>query len=137
MPDEVIPEADAIRFTYQWANDGTVGVVEGTRVVMTALPSTPLDPTDAPYEGFWCEVRDRNGTVLWQHVGRHPLAATVEAIGDADGWAEGDDDVGNGVFVVAVPAVAGATTVALMGSPGGRRGENAVELLTHSFGELP
>lgn len=132
MPDEVIPSTDGIRFTYETDGAGALILVDAVPVSMTAFPSDDLDPDLAPFRGFWFELRDAGGALLWRHVTQHPLRGTVEIYSDEQPGLL-DDDVGAPVASVAIPALAGADTVALMGSPAAEPDGEVVELLTHRF----
>ncbi len=136
MPEEFVAEADAIRFTYAWAADGTLSLLDGVRVAMTALPGVVLDPADAPFSGYWYELRTVTGAVLWQLVTNNPLAAVVELPDDTSPANVADDQAG-GTVVTVVPAITDGVTVAVMGSPATQLDGPAVELLTHPFAETP
>ena len=140
MPDEVIPSTDAIRFSYETDGAGALVLADAVGVAITALPSDDLDPDNEPFKGFWFELRDVDGNVLWRHVTQHPLRGTVETYGDDE---FGDavvgllpDDVNTPFATIAIPALEGADSVALMGAPAAELDGAAIELLVHPFEEF-
>jgi len=136
VPDEAIPSTDAIRFSYVTVAGGALALADATPTAITALPSDELDSDLAPFAGFWFELRDVDGNALWRHVTLHPLRGTVEVYGADDGdppMGLLPDDVNAPFATVAIPALDGADSVALMGAPPGAPGGAAVELLVHRF----
>ena len=137
MPDEVVPLTDAIRFSYETDAAGALILVDAFFVQITTLGPEDLDEDLAPFTGFWYELRDVDGNVLWRHVAAHPLRGTVETHGIDDAGnsvlARLDDDVNAPVASVAVPSLDGADSVALMGAPADESDGVAVELLVHRF----
>ena len=137
MPDEVVPSTDAIRFSYAIDGVGALTLADAVDVAITALPPDDLDPGVGPFTGFWFELRDVDGNVLWRHVTQHPLRGTVETYGnDAGGGLVAGllaDEVGVPFATIAIPALDGAVKVALMGAPPAEPGSAAVELLVHRF----
>jgi hypothetical protein len=137
VPEETIVEADAIRFTYRWvAADGTCELVDATRVAMTALPGIEIDPAGDPYSGYWYELRDAAGTMMWCLPARNPLSGEVESL-TGDGPSNVANDTPEGTVVAVIPNLAGATTVAVMGSPPLDPGSAAAELVAHAYAEFP
>jgi hypothetical protein len=137
VPDEVIPSTDAIRFSYEVDGAGALKVVDAVPVAITALLSDDLDPDLGPFTGFWFELRDVDGNVLWRHVTQHPLRGTVETYGDGD---LGEpvagllpDDVNAPFATIAIPALDRADSVALVGAPPAEPDGAVVELLVHRF----
>jgi len=137
MPDEVVPPTDAIRFSYETDAAGALVLVDAAPLQITSLGPEDLDEDLAPFTGFWYELRDVAGDVLWRHVAAHPLRGTVETHGSDDVGnpvvARLDDDVNAPVATVAVPSLDGADSVALMGAPADEPGGAVVELLVHRF----
>jgi hypothetical protein len=137
VPDEVVPLTDAIRFSYALDGGGGLAVADAAPVAITALPSDDLDFDQAPFTGFWFELRDVDGNVLWRHVTGHPLRGTVEVYGD-DAAGEPSmgllpDEVGAPFATIAIPALDGADSVVLMGAPVAEPDGEVVELLVHRF----
>lgn len=137
MPDEAIPSTDAIRFSYVTDAGGALILADATPVAITAVPSDELDVDLAPFTGFWFELRDVDDNALWRHVTLHPQRGTVEVYGD-DGAGDPPmgllpDDVNAPFATIAIPALDGADSVALMGAPPGEPGGAVVELLVHRF----
>jgi hypothetical protein len=135
VPDELIAPTAAVRFTYETDAGGALVLADVTPVQATALPSDDLDADLAPFAGFWVELRDVDGAVLWRRVTPHPLGGTVEVFADAQPTRL-NDDVGAPVVTVIVPALDGADSVALVGSPPAEPDGEVVDLLIHAF-EVP
>jgi hypothetical protein len=136
VPDEAIPDANAIRFTYSWAGDGTFQLVDGVAVTMTALPGVTLQATDGPLTGFWYELRDEADVALWQLVARNPLLNEIETVDD-EALTTVSGEPGAGVAVVVVPALPDGVAVAVMAPPAGEVDAASTELLVHPFEASP
>lgn len=132
MPDDQVPSTDAIRFTYDLDGAGGLELVDATFVSMTTFDGDDLDLDLSPFGGFWFELRDGDGNALWRHVALHPQRGTVELFG-AGGLDVVDDQRGVPVVSVAIPAVTGAASVALVGAPPDQLDGQAVELLAHVY----
>jgi hypothetical protein len=112
-------EQPALRltFAYQGATIQLVGREELTKV---PLPSDPLEGF-AGQSGFWAELRDAAGTLLYRQVLHRPVAFHAEFVSDDPATAGFPQRVAipspAGQFVVLVPAPAAATTLVLVSSP--------------------
>ena len=77
-------QALRLMLTYR---DGTVVLDDVVPVVKRLPPSDPLPETSAerPLSGFWYELRDRNGEVLYRQIEPNPIInAWIEPV-DRDG----------------------------------------------------
>lgn len=113
----------SLRFTFEYAGE-RIRLVSRQRVDATALPTDELRPTQGE-TGFWCELRDAKGTTLYRRVqGEHPIRAAVQIRTDDPARPLSQVDVAQpqGTFVLLVPDLPAAATLALVGSPPGARG---------------
>jgi hypothetical protein len=111
------PRALRLGFTYQ---GGRVRLSSRQRVEVTTPPSDPTTGYGGE-SGFWYELRDADGRVLYRRVAESPIRFTVEV--------PVDDDLGaselarvpvpepEGVFTLLVPDLEEARTLALVSSP--------------------
>lgn len=116
MPDDVpsVDQSLSLQFSYDGLNIFLVDVQVVAAAWAESEDTGPLsgDP------GFWYELRDAFGTVLWRQSAVHPI--WVESEGPADDvgamtW--GNDGTQSGAFFYQVPLMFGAATLALVGSP--------------------
>jgi|GEM_PF-5481651 len=127
-----------LKFRYRGMS---VELIEKRATDATAVATSPVSGYDGQ-SGFWYELRDGSGTVIYRQVARHPIQFTIEAhdpganpahfqvpVADPSGW-----------FMVIVPELPEAQTVALVGSlpANGRIGRGAaVELAQFRIAEIP
>lgn len=104
--------------------DGAVVLDEVASVVKRLPPTDPLpeSPAERPLSGFWYELRDRNGEVLYRQIEANPIInAWIEPV-----EGDGRDSAGlrriaavprTKAFTLLVPARAEGDYVLLFSSP--------------------
>ena len=107
-----------LRFDYE---HGEIAVVDRSEVEMRALPSENLESLNpADRTGFWFEVRDRQGKLLYRRGMRAPMLRTSET-SDSDGTRRVRPAVpARGSFSVLVPDLPAGAELVLFASPMGR-----------------
>ena len=115
--------------------------LEITRVLRVAMraPATTTTPTPDNQAGYWLEVRDGSGALLYQRPIHDPVRRDIESFGAAPGdpMRRHPATVTKGEFEVLVPDLPGAQTFRLHGPPAAARAAApSVVLSEHSFDDL-
>lgn len=109
------------------------------RVAMRAPAASPTPPVENQ-AGYWLEVRDSQGTLLYYRPIHDPMHRDVESFGDAPGapMRRHPAKATNGEFEVLVPDLPGAQIFRLHGPSAETRAVSAPSrsLGDHSFDEL-
>lgn len=116
--------AGAMRLTFSydsadWIEGGPL-VRFVSREDLTMTPPLGEDPDDSPQgrSGFWYEVQDGRGQVLYRRGRHRPIEILPEIMGDGEGApARVLVDAPRGVFELVAPVLPGATAVVLFSSP--------------------
>jgi hypothetical protein len=119
------------RLTFRFDQDGTVELADQEELPMIAPGSAVPPASGEEYSGAWVSLQDAQGRVLFDRVLHDPFRALVEVHrppGRGSRIVTGRRAPGE--FDVVVPAMPGATTVAVWSSPleAGRRNEPAREI---------
>jgi hypothetical protein len=142
-PEQTGPEGGAApsawRLTFEYEGD-VVRLVAQQRVAMVTAPDD-AELLARGRAGYWVEVRDAAGKVLYQQVLNNPIRQTYEVFSpDPDEGPRHVDATGSkGVFQAVVPDLPGATEVAVFGqaSPRELAESDARELVAGRLGETP
>jgi hypothetical protein len=126
-----------LRITF--AYDGPkLEIIRVQRVAMRAPATTPT--TQENQAGYWLEVRDGNGALLYQRPIHDPMRRDIESFGDAPGdpMRRHPATATKGEFEVLVPDLPGAQTFRLHGPPAEARATfpPSALLSEHSFDDL-
>jgi len=105
-----------LRLTFAYEGD-KVSLARVQRVEMIASPSVTSLPQLGAHGGFWVEVRDTSGAVLFHRVLHNPMRqmAEVHRLNQAVRLVTGMP--GKGEFEVLVPDLPEASQVVLSGNP--------------------
>jgi hypothetical protein len=130
----------ALRLTF--AYDGNrIRLIRSQRVAMMAPPSVTAPPQEG-HCGYWFEVRDRNGALLYHRVVHDPIRTDHEIFSDdpKQSITRVPKMKPEGQFTLLVPEMTDAHSFHLFGSPpdGETRARSAPsrELVVHTFDEL-
>jgi hypothetical protein len=116
VPDDV-PSVDQ-SLSLQFAYSGLDITLIDQQVVDVASPESEDTGPLGGEPGFWYELRDAAGAVLWRHEAVHPIWFESEGpADDGEAMTWGPDDAQSGSFTAQVPVIDGAVTLALVGSP--------------------
>lgn len=125
-----------LRVTFAYDED-KLHIVSVKRVAMRA----PAPATPAPQEGqsgYWLEVRDANGALLYHRALHDPIRQDIEAFGDKPG-----DPIRRvpahhpkGEFEVLIPDLPQAADFVLHGPPAGQPTARSTVLARHGTAEL-
>jgi hypothetical protein len=108
------PYRKSLRLTFE-VKDGRARLMSYERLDMICPPSVVERPEAGKHGGFWMELRDANGKVLFHRLLHSPLANSVE-VHSPDGKITREfADVAQGVFEVLLPDHDAADSIALMG----------------------
>ncbi|SRR6266508_866003 len=128
----------SIRLTFAYSGND-VRLVRTERVAMIT-PGAATPPPAGDQTGYWVEVRDAEGNLLYHRPLHDPLRRGVEVFGDEPGEAiyRVDNPDREGEFDVLVPDLPTAAEFTLHGTPPTARKPYAKseELLKHGFDEL-
>ena len=129
-PSPAQDEPRAIRLTFSYVGN-QIELTDTQRLAMFVPPGDSLEP-ERERSGFWVEVRDADEQPLFRQLIHHPIETTrevfpVEPHGEIIQTPVADP---RGVFSIIIPEIAGARTLALVGSSSGadRRSEAAQEM---------
>jgi hypothetical protein len=128
----------SIRLTFAYSGDD-VRLVR-TELVAMISPGIATAPPEGDQAGYWIEVRDAGGNLLYHRPLHDPLRRSVEVFGDEPGdplYRSGTPAT-EGEFEVIVPDLPHAATFLLHGPPPEADSPHAAsrELVTHGFDEL-
>ncbi|MEV0172151.1 peptidoglycan-binding protein [Streptomyces sp. NPDC050803] len=124
-PTPVPARAATMRLTFSydsadWAEGGPL-VRFVSREDLDATPPLADDPDDSPQgrSGFWYEVRDGRGQVLYRRSRYRPIEILPEVRGEGGEGMPGrvPVDAPHGTFELLAPVLPGATVVVLFSSP--------------------
>jgi hypothetical protein len=122
------------------AYDGTKIEVARVRRVAMRAPAQLATPPQGSRSGYWLEVRDAQGALLYYRALHDPLHRDMEAHGDrmGDPMHRYPNPSTKGEFEVLVPDLPGAQSFRLCGPPAGAHPAVAHDhaLVQHSFAEL-
>lgn len=137
-PQQTPDHTHSLRLTFAYS-PRDIRLVRTDRVAMIT-PGIATPPPTGDQAGYWIEVRDANGNLLYHRPLHNPLRRDVEAFGDAPGepMYQRDTSVTEGEFEVLVPDLPHAATFQLHGTPPDAESPNAAsqELMKHGFDEL-
>jgi hypothetical protein len=91
-------------------------LADSQRVQMIAPPSVTARPEQGTSSGFWFEVQDENGRVLFHRLLHDPLRMAVEVYYPDGKIQRVTGPPTEGEFEVLVPDIPGAATIVLFGS---------------------
>jgi hypothetical protein len=127
-----------LRLTFAYSGSD-IRLVRTERVAMIA-PGVATPPPAGDQAGYWIEVRDRAGKLLYHRPLHNPLRRDVEVFGDEAGEPlyRRDTSVTEGEFEVLVPDLPHAATFLLHGTPPAAENPDAAsqQLAKHGFDEL-
>jgi len=104
----------SLRLTFR-VTDGAVGLVSYERLDMMCPPSVGEAPQVGKHSGFWIELRDANGRVLFHELLHSPLGDSVE-VHSPDGRIRREfGAVKEHTFEVLLPDDPNARVIALLG----------------------
>ena len=104
----------SLRLTFRVA-DGEIRLLSYERLDMICPPSVGERPEAGKHGGFWMELRDANGHVLFHRLLHSPLGDSVE-VHSPDGTIRREfGDVKESIFEVLLPDDASAYSITLMG----------------------
>ena len=116
----------AVRLVIHYEGD-QMTVLSRQDVVMATAPSDPISGFEGQ-SGFWVEVHDDQGQILYRRVLHPPASTDVEAFDPDTGPSRHTIPSRAGEFTVLVPALPTAQTVSVVASPAAveRRFEAAI-----------
>jgi hypothetical protein len=127
----------ALRLTFEY--NGTNVRLASKRQIDTMAP--PSDRTDEykGHAGFWVELRDADGRILYRRIMHNPIEVDREApSGDPKRpFTRVRNEQKQGVFTVMVPDLDHALEVSLVGSPPEQPARAAKQLLRVNLKEQP
>jgi hypothetical protein len=133
-PDSPGSQSRALRLTFSYRGE-SVELADAQRVEMVVPPGDP--PAAEPQGGFWIELRDASGTVLYRRVMHNPIASDYEVFPRDPGGAIVRQPVPlrQGAFNVVVPELREADTLSLMTNapPGQPAARTASEIARFSM----
>jgi hypothetical protein len=128
----------SLRLTFTYAGD-QVRLANTERVAMIA-PAEATTPPTGEETGYWVEVRDKDGKLLYHRPLHDPLREDLEVFGDEPGEPiyRVSNPTREGEFEVLVPDLPAAAEFSLHGpKPKAREAHGrSVPLLKHDFAEL-
>jgi hypothetical protein len=132
------PPASTQSLRITFAYDGPkLEIIRVLRVAMRAPATATMHESQA---GYWLEVRDRSGALLYQRPIHDPMHRDIESFGDVPGDAmrRHPATTTKGEFELLIPDLPGAQTFNLYGPPAEARAAFApsVSLSAHSFDDL-
>jgi hypothetical protein len=108
------PAPRSLRLTFR-VTDGTVTLVSHERVDIMCPPSVGDPPQAGKHSGFWIELRDARGRILFYELLHSPLRDSVD-VHSADGKIRREFGVvKDSTFEVLLPDDADARVIALVG----------------------
>lgn len=132
------PPAATLRLTFAYRGRD-VRLVASRRVAMIAPPSVAPAPAQG-HSGYWCELRDAAGNLLFHRALSSPVRVDVEVFSDDGGPSMRRVPVPapQGQFEVLVPDLPMARTFIFFGTPAGAASESAPsrELVRADVGDL-
>jgi hypothetical protein len=126
-----------LRLTFRYQDD-QIKLLNVEREEMIAPAAVGAPPQDAQ-AGYWVEVRDSAGELLYYRPLHDPLRRDIEVFGDEPGDPiyRVDNPRRSGTFEVLVPDLSRAARFSLHGpEPRAKRARPSVELLSYEFDEL-
>jgi hypothetical protein len=138
--DTSLPTSHTHTLRITFAYDGPkLEIARVLRVTMRA-PATTTTTTHENQAGYWLEVRDGTGALLYQRPIHDPMRRDIESFGDSPGdpMRRHPGTATKGEFEVLVPDLPGARTFRLHGPSAEARAALApsVSLSEHSFDDL-
>lgn len=134
MPDD--PAVGDLAWRFLITYDGPVLTLQSvTTAAMRAGSSDPVDDLSAS-TGFWYDLNDGNGNVLFRRITSSPMRGWSE-IPDEDGnFTVAQQPVVSGTFELLTPVVPGAATLTVFGADPALEdtGSFAVALATFDLG---
>jgi hypothetical protein len=111
LPDDLPSQDFAWRFTI--AYDGAALSI--TTVAIAEMRVGTSDPIDdmSGVTGFWYELLDANGALLFRRITSNPMSAHAEVPSPVGDFTRGQRDVAAGEFELVTPVLPDATAVAL------------------------
>jgi hypothetical protein len=106
----------ALRLTYRYDGDN-VSLARRERVQMIAPPAGRTPPVAGENSGFWVELRDANGRVLYHRVLHNPIPFVAEVHSPEGTIRAVSAPPGRGEFQVLVPDLPDGAAAVLYGSP--------------------
>lgn len=107
----------SLRFTFRYEGE-QIRLVDRREVDAVTPPSEDLErPKPAERSGFWLELQDREGRVLYRRVIRHPVRANAEVATGDGGFTNEVSVAERGSFSLVVPNLSPAADLALFASP--------------------
>src|SRR5262245_9164032 len=114
-PQPQAPPGRALRLVLEYEGRNFT-VAQRHEVTMAVPPSDPIQGYEGQ-SGFWYELRDANGKVLYRRVIGKPLGAGVEVHDPETGSRWYDVKESSGVIVALVPDLPNAESLVLVSSP--------------------
>ncbi len=128
----------SLRLTFSYS--GTEVRLAGVERVAVLAPAAVTPPPEGEQAGYWIEVRDSAGNLLYHRPLHDPIRADIEVFGDEPGGPiyRVSNEKREGEFDVLVPDLPEASAFVLYGTPAEARtaGTASKELLGHDFAEL-
>lgn len=142
MAQSALPPSYTLRLTFAYDENG-IRLIHSQRVEMIAPPALTLRPQEGQ-AGYWVEVRDAKGNLLYYRPLHDPVRADLEVFSDdpAQPIMRIPNPLRSGEFTVLVPDLPDAESFILHGPPTGPRLKVAPstapsgELLRYSFDQL-
>jgi hypothetical protein len=111
-----------------------------TTVAIAEMRVGTSDPTDdmTGVTGFWYELLDANGAVLFRRITSNPMSAHAEVPSPVGDFTRGQRDLVAGEFELVTPALPDATTLVIVGTDPFDEGQGApaVALATFNLGGI-
>jgi hypothetical protein len=119
--------------------EGGLFSLQGQMVVTKRIPMSDLLPlSPGPLSGFWYELQDAEGSVLYRRIIGNPLLASFEGpdLENGDQPVLVDAITDPATFVLLVPLLSSATKMVIFSSPlrPGAQGEPATEVAVLPLG---
>jgi len=120
VPPPAPPPTHSLRVTFAYRGND-VHIVGSDRVAMIGPPAVGAAPRDGQ-TGYWLQIADASGRVLWHRALSNPVAIDVEAFPGEPGRSITRVPVATieGRFTAIVPDVPGGADLSLHGPPDAR-----------------